>query len=88
MTRVYTTIAVILSIAAGPLEAQAQVAFKDDFDDGHTEPWVETRLAQLEGQLTAASEQKAVERVRQLGAEYSQVEAELNTLLAAWTDVA
>ena len=47
---------------------------------------LEGRLAQLEGQLAAASERRAVERVRQLGVEYSQVEAELNTLLAAWTD--
>jgi ATP-binding cassette subfamily F protein 3 len=48
---------------------------------------LELRLAQLEGQLTVASERQAVERVRQLGAEYSQVEAELDTLLAAWTDI-
>jgi ATP-binding cassette subfamily F protein 3 len=48
---------------------------------------LERRLAQLEGQLAAASERRAVERVRQLGVEYGQVEAELNTLLAAWTDM-
>jgi ATP-binding cassette subfamily F protein 3 len=48
---------------------------------------LETRLAQLETQLTVASEQREVERVRELGAEYSQVEAELDELLAAWTDV-
>jgi len=49
---------------------------------------LETRLAHLAGQLTVASEQKAVERVSQLGAEYSQVEAELNVLLATWADMA
>jgi len=48
---------------------------------------LEMRRAQLEAQLVIASEQKAVERVRQLGIEYSEVEAELDTLLAAWTDV-
>jgi len=48
---------------------------------------LEMRLAQLEGQLAVASERKAVEQVRQLGAEYICVEAELDTLLAAWTDV-
>jgi ATP-binding cassette subfamily F protein 3 len=48
---------------------------------------LETRLAQLEAQLMVASEQQEVERVRELGAEYSQVEAELNELLAVWTDV-
>ncbi len=49
---------------------------------------LEMRLAQLESQLTVASERRAVEQVRQLGAEYACVEAELDTLLAAWTDVA
>jgi ATP-binding cassette subfamily F protein 3 len=49
---------------------------------------LEGRRAQLEAQLAAASERQEVERVRQLGAEYSQVEAELDMLLAAWTDVA
>jgi hypothetical protein len=37
--------------------------------------------------LAIASRQQAVERVRQLGAEYAGVEAELETLLADWTDV-
>ena len=48
---------------------------------------LEMHRAQLETQLAIASGQKAVERVRQLGIEYSQVEAELDTLLAAWADV-
>ena len=47
---------------------------------------LEARLERLGEQLIAASEQKAVERVRQLGDEYKQAEAELETLLAAWTD--
>ena len=47
---------------------------------------LEMRRAQLETQLAVASEQKAVERVRQLGTEYACVEAELDTLLAAWAD--
>ena len=46
MTRAYTMLAVIWSIMAGPQGAQAQVPFKHDFDDGGTESWVETRLAQ------------------------------------------
>ena len=40
----------------------------------------------MEAQLAVASEQQEVEQVRQLGAEYAGVEAELDTLLAAWTD--
>jgi len=48
---------------------------------------LETRLAELQGQLERASEQKAVEQVRQLGCEYSQVKAELDTLLLAWTEL-
>jgi ATP-binding cassette subfamily F protein 3 len=48
---------------------------------------LEVRRAQLEAQLAVASEQQEVERVRQLGIEYRQVEMELDTLLAAWTDV-
>ncbi|MFQ6101795.1 MAG: ABC-F family ATP-binding cassette domain-containing protein [Anaerolineae bacterium] len=47
---------------------------------------LEARLEQLAAQLAVASEQKAVERVRQLGAEYATVEEELDALLAAWTD--
>jgi len=41
----------------------------------------------LEAQLAVASERQEVGRVRQLGAEYRQVEEELDTLLASWTDV-
>jgi ATP-binding cassette subfamily F protein 3 len=48
---------------------------------------LETRRAQLEAQLAVASERQEVERVCQLGAEYRQIEAELDTLLAAWADV-
>jgi len=48
---------------------------------------LEMHRKQLEAQLAAASERQAVERVRQLGAEYAWVEAELDALLAAWTDV-
>jgi ATP-binding cassette subfamily F protein 3 len=47
---------------------------------------LERRRAQLGAQLAAASEQQAIERVRQLGTEYSLVEAELNALLVVWTD--
>lgn len=47
---------------------------------------LEAQQAQLESQLAAASEQQAVERVRELGAEYRQVEQELNTLLTAWME--
>ena len=48
---------------------------------------LEVRRAQLEAQLAVASERQEVGRVRQLGAEYRQVEEELDTLLASWTDV-
>jgi ATP-binding cassette subfamily F protein 3 len=46
---------------------------------------LEGRRAQLEDQLAAASERQEIERVRQLGIEYAGIEAELDTLLAAWT---
>jgi len=47
---------------------------------------LETRRAQLEAQLAVASKRQEVEQVRRLGAEYAGVEAELDMLLAAWTD--
>ena len=47
---------------------------------------LEARLAHLENQLAAASQQQAVQSVTRLGAEYSEVQQKLNTLLAAWTD--
>lgn len=48
---------------------------------------LEKRLAELEAQLAAASEQQQVERVSQLGAEYALVKTELGELLAIWADV-
>ena len=48
---------------------------------------LEARRKQLEDQLAVASEGQEVERVRQLGAEYGEVQAELDTLLAAWVDM-
>jgi ATP-binding cassette subfamily F protein 3 len=53
----------------------------------HTIHELEVRRAQLEAQLAVASERQQVGRVRQLGAEYRQIEEELDTLLASWTDV-
>jgi len=47
---------------------------------------LEARLARLESQLATASQEQAVQSVTRLGAEYSEVEQKLNTLLAAWTD--
>jgi ATP-binding cassette subfamily F protein 3 len=47
---------------------------------------LEARKMQLEAQLAAASEQQEIERVRQLGAEYAEVEVELDELLAAWAN--
>ncbi len=47
---------------------------------------LETRKAQLEAQLATASERQEVEQVRALGAEYAGVEAELDSLLAAWAN--
>jgi ATP-binding cassette subfamily F protein 3 len=49
---------------------------------------LERRRTQLEAQLAVASEQQEVERVRELGAEYAGVEAELDTLFAAWANEA
>ena len=47
---------------------------------------LEARLSRLGNQLSRASQQRAVERVHELGTEYSEVEAELNVVLADWTD--
>ena len=48
---------------------------------------LETHLERLGAELAIASEQQAVEQVRQLGAEYAGIEEELDELLADWTDV-
>jgi ATP-binding cassette subfamily F protein 3 len=49
---------------------------------------LEMRLSKLEDQIAVASEQREVERVRQLGVEYDQVETKLDTLLTTWADMA
>ncbi len=49
---------------------------------------LEERQADLERELTAASEAQEVARVRELGAEYSTVEAELDASLAEWASLA
>jgi ATP-binding cassette subfamily F protein 3 len=45
---------------------------------------LEARQAELESQLALASERQAVAEVRDLGAEYRQIEEELDALLADW----
>jgi ATP-binding cassette subfamily F protein 3 len=49
---------------------------------------LEARQADLEVQLAAASEAQDVARVRELGAEYSAVERELNASVAEWAELA
>jgi ATP-binding cassette subfamily F protein 3 len=53
---------------------------------------LEARQSELEAQLAAASQEGpadwAVARVRELGLEYSQIEHQLEELLAAWAEVA
>jgi len=49
---------------------------------------LEQRLAELETQLARASAEQAVERVRQLGAEYGDVQAALDAHLAEWAELA
>ncbi|NLF02648.1 MAG: ABC-F family ATP-binding cassette domain-containing protein [Anaerolineales bacterium] len=49
---------------------------------------LESRLAHLGAEVAEASAQHAVERVRELGLEYSAVEAELNKLVEIWTNLA
>jgi len=49
---------------------------------------LEARQEDLERALTAASEAQEVARVRELGAEYSAVEAELDASLAEWASLA
>jgi len=48
---------------------------------------LEAHLVQLESQLADASEQQQVERVSQLGAEYTSVKEELDEQLAAWEEM-
>ncbi len=48
---------------------------------------LEARQADLERQLTAASESQDVARVRELGAEYSDIEQELSASLAEWAEL-
>lgn len=47
---------------------------------------LETRKAQLETQLAAASERREIDRVRQLGDEYAGIETELENLLSTWVE--
>jgi hypothetical protein len=49
---------------------------------------LEARQANLERELAAASEAQEVARVRELGAEYSAVEAELDASLTEWASLA
>jgi ATP-binding cassette subfamily F protein 3 len=49
---------------------------------------LEARQSDLELELTAASEAQDIARVRELGAEYSAIERELNAALAEWAELA
>jgi ATP-binding cassette subfamily F protein 3 len=49
---------------------------------------LEIRLGRLGTELASASEDQAVDRVCELGAEYAEVEAELNKLVEAWSSLA
>ncbi len=49
---------------------------------------LEARLSELSTALELAGEAQQVDRVRQLGLEYDEVEAELQDCLARWVDVA
>lgn len=48
---------------------------------------LENRLQELSRELTLASHTQALDRVRALGVEYEQVEAELNRRMAEWAEV-
>jgi ATP-binding cassette, subfamily F, member 3 len=48
---------------------------------------LEERLSRLSQQLSAASERRQLDRVRELGAEYHQAEADLERLMAQWVEV-
>ncbi|MCD6554731.1 MAG: ABC-F family ATP-binding cassette domain-containing protein [Anaerolineae bacterium] len=48
---------------------------------------LEARLDELSRELTIASSARALDKVRALGVEYEQVEAELNQRLAEWAEV-
>jgi len=48
---------------------------------------LEARLSEISRELTIASSTRALDKVRALGVEYEQVEAELNQRLAEWTEV-
>jgi ATP-binding cassette subfamily F protein 3 len=49
---------------------------------------LETRLAELERELTAAGEARQVEQVAELGAEYRRLQAELDAQLRSWEELA
>jgi ATP-binding cassette subfamily F protein 3 len=48
---------------------------------------LETHLAELGREITLASSAQALDRVRALGVEYEQVEAELNQRMVEWSEV-
>jgi ATP-binding cassette subfamily F protein 3 len=49
---------------------------------------LEANLAELETRLASASQQQQIDLVNRLGAEYSEIKAQLEELLMAWEDVA
>ncbi len=67
-------------------EIERAASVRAEFEERIQE--LETRQAELAGQLAAASREQAVSRVRELGEEYGEVEQHLEELLAEWAETA
>ena len=67
-------------------EIERAASVRAEFEERIQE--LETRQAELAGQLAAASREQAVSRVRELGEEYGEVEQHLEELLAQWAETA
>ncbi len=67
-------------------EIERAASVRAEFEERIQE--LETRQAELAGQLAAASREQAVSRVRELGEEYGEGEQHLEELLAQWAETA
>ncbi len=67
-------------------EAERRAARKAELEEQIQQ--LEARQAELEAELAVASQEQAVARVRELGAEHGQNERQLDQLLAEWEEVA
>ncbi len=67
-------------------ETERRALFRSELEEQIHQ--LELRQAELTTELAEASQEQAVPRVRELGAEYSRIEQQLDRLLADWAEMA